>query len=587
MREQFFDKLYKKLNFLTSIEIKKQLDKYSNFIDEAIKNGATEKSAIKSLGSIDNVIKDIKMEYGLLETKDDEIKEQRVAKEKYDNINDDEKGSTKQLFQILVMIIIITLSIFFCSIIGYLLWFLTITFTFIDYQTMMLLIGLILIFVALLLASTFSVYHLFYFLYKSKKPIFKKELIVNSSILSLGLFIIFVSFCTVKFNTNNFFNYGKYKSEIIYFSLEDDVNFIDCTNITFNIIEGDYQDPYVVIYSNKQVSFEVNKNNDVNIKQNGTIPNYYNFPKMKIEVYYHEGITSESTFTFESKDVNVIFDSYYDIKNINVEAINSTVVMVSSIMTNDININSYNSDLSLYESIVENVNIESDFSNIYVRNTIPNSFNVTAKQNYYDLKDVILNDNFILKANNATVLLKGVSSNSKATFDINTLNIIFENTMIDNILINSNDAHIDIINSMAFGLFKLNCIKLNLFTENSILNDIKINSQDAIIHISKLMHFNESSLIEIVSINLHLRLFDSTISNLLVNAIEGDVYFTNTEIFNTTLNVDSGIIIAELVFGIESYEFNIITQGESNVNTGGNGLYKLTIKAKYTDITLM
>lgn len=587
MREQFFDKLYKKLNFLTSIEIKKQLDKYSNFIDEAIKNGATEKSAIKSLGSIDNVIKDIKMEYGLLETKDDEIKEQRVAKEKYDNINDDEKGSTKQLFQILVMIIIITLSIFFCSIIGYLLWFLTITFTFIDYQTMMLLIGLILIFVALLLASTFSVYHLFYFLYKSKKPIFKKELIVNSSILSLGLFIIFVSFCTVKFNTNNFFNYGKYKSEIIYFSLEDDVNFIDCTNITFNIIEGDYQDPYVVIYSNKQVSFEVNKNNNVNIKQNGTIPNYYNFPKMKIEVYYHEGITSESTFTFESKDVNVIFDSYYDIKNINVEAINSTVVMVSSIMTNDININSYNSDLSLYESIVENVNIESDFSNIYVRNTIPNSFNVTAKQNYYDLKDVILNDNFILKANNATVLLKGVSSNSKATFDINTLNIIFENTMIDNILINSNDAHIDIINSMAFGLFKLNCIKLNLFTENSILNDIKINSQDAIIHISKLMHFNESSLIEIVSINLHLRLFDSTISNLLVNAIEGDVYFTNTEIFNTTLNVDSGIIIAELVFGIESYEFNIITQGESNVNTGGNGLYKLTIKAKYTDITLM
>lgn len=587
MREQFFDKLYKKLNFLTSIEIKKQLDKYSNFIDEAIKNGATEKSAIKSLGSIDNVIKDIKMEYDLLDTKYDEIKEQRVTKEKYDNINDEENGSTKQLFKILVMIIIITLSIFFCSIIGYLLWFLTITFTFIDYQTMMLLIGLILIFVALLLASTFSVYHLFYFLYKSKKPIFKKELIVNSSILSLGLFIIFVSFCTVKFNTNNFFNYGKYKSEIIYFSLEDDVNFIDCTNITFNIIEGDYQDPYVVIYSNKQVSFEVNKNNNVNIKQNGTIPNYYNFPKMKIEVYYHEGITSESTFTFESKDVNVIFDSYYDIKNINVEAINSTVVMVSSIMTNDININSYNSDLSLYESIVENVNIESDFSNIYVRNTIPNSFNVTAKQNYYDLKDVILNDNFILKANNATVLLKGVSSNSKATFDINTLNIIFENTMIDNILINSNDAHIDIINSMAFGLFKLNCIKLNLFTENSILNDIKINSQDAIIHISKLMHFNESSLIEIVSINLHLRLFDSTISNLLVNAIEGDVYFTNTEIFNTTLNVDSGIIIAELVFGIESYEFNIITQGESNVNTGGNGLYKLTIKAKYTDITLM
>lgn len=552
MREQFFDKLYKKLNFLTSIEIKKQLDKYSNFIDEAIKNGATEKSAIKSLGSIDNVIKDIKMEYDLLDTKYDEIKEQRVTKEKYDNINDEENGSTKQLFKILVMIIIITLSIFFCSIIGYLLWFLTITFTFIDYQTMMLLIGLILIFVALLLTSTFSVYHLFYFLYKSKKPIFKKELIVNSSILSLGLFIIFVSFCTVKFNTNNFFNYGKYKSEIIYFSLEDDVNFIDCTNITFNIIEGDYQDPYVVIYSNKQVSFEVNKNNNVNIKQNGTIPNYYNFPKMKIEVYYHEGITSESTFTFESKDVNVIFDSYYDIKNINVEAINSTVVMVSSIMTNDININSYNSDLSLYESIVENVNIESDFSNIYVRNTIPNSFNVTAKQNYYDLKDVILNDNFILKANNATVLLKGVSSNSKATFDINTLNIIFENTMIDNILINSNDAHIDIINSMAFGLFKLNCIKLNLFTENSILNDIKINSQDAIIHISKLMHFNESSLIEIVSINLHLRLFDSTISNLLVNAIEGDVYFTNTEIFNTTLNVDSGIIIAELVFGIES-----------------------------------
>lgn len=587
MREQFFDKLYKKLNFLTSIEIKKQLDKYSNFIDEAIKNGATEKSAIKSLGSIDNVIKDIKMEYDLLDTKYDEIKEQRVTKEKYDNINDEENGSTKQLFKILVMVIIITLSIFFCSIIGYLLWFLTITFTFIDYQTIMLLIGLILIFVALLLTSTFSVYHLFYFLYKSKKPIFKKELIVNSSILSLGIFIIFVSFCTVKFDTNNFFNYGKYKSEIIYFSLEDDVNFIDCTNITFNIIEGDYQDPYVVIYSNKQVSFEVNKNNNVNIKQNGTIPNYYNFPKMKIEVYYHEGITSESTFTFESKDVNVIFDSYYDIKNINVEAINSTVVMVSSIMTNDININSYNSDLSLYESIVENVNIESDFSNIYVRNTIPNSFNVTAKQNYYDFKDVILNDNFILKANNAIVLLKGVSSNSKATFDINTLNIIFENTMIDNILINSNDAHIDIINSMAFGLFELNCIKLNLFTENSILNDIKINSQDSIIHISKLMHFDESSLIEIVSINLHLRLFDSTISNLQVNAIEGDVYFTNTEIFNTTLNVDSGIIIAELVFGIESYEFNIITQGESNVNTGGNGLYKLTIKAKYTDITLM
>lgn len=585
MKEKFIDKLYKNLNFLTTIEIKKQLDKYSNLIDELVSTGLSEKKAISSLGSFRDIINDIKEEYGI--NKDTNIKEERVTKDSLNSsLNDEEKGSSKQLFKIIAIVLITLASLLFGGMFIYCFGFLTLTYTFIDLATIILLFGLIILFLGLLLTSVFGTYYLFSYFYKSRKNAIKGILIVSSCILSLGLMVIFISFSSVDFDVNNLFNYGKYTKEVKHFSLDDDLYFVDCTDIEFNVVLGDYQDPYIVVYSNDKVSFDISVDDNVEIKQNGVIPQYLNFPKMKIEVYYHEGYTNFSTFNFNSEEVNVVIENYIDIKTVNVEAYKSNIVMMSTILTGDVDIKANNSEISFYESIIESVNIYSAYSGLYLNSTLPESINVDSFESFYSFKYVNLGDDFILNSTKATILLEGVSSNSKVIFDVDVLSATFDKTAIDDVLINSNDAHINISGASSNGLFEFNCLKLNLFVEGSILNNINSESQNATIQMDELMSINDDSVINIESTYLEYRLLKSQTNDLIIKSTQCDIYFKESQMKNTLLDVNTGTILGELTFGFDSYKFIINTTGISNVVTGGSGENIFTVNSVDVDIYL-
>lgn len=151
MREKFIDKLYKELNFLPPIEVKKQLDIYDNKINELMDSGLSEIDAISELGSIKSIINDIKFEYNITDSS---------------VINNEEKGSIKQLFKIPIIALSSIISLLILAAAIYCIVFLGITYTFIDYNTIVLLIGLSIFLIGLTLLLISLTYYCIKTLYK-------------------------------------------------------------------------------------------------------------------------------------------------------------------------------------------------------------------------------------------------------------------------------------------------------------------------------------------------------------------------------------------------------------------------------------
>ncbi len=151
MREKFIDKLYKELNFLPSIEVKKQLDIYDNKINKLMDSGLSEIDAISELGSIKSIINDIKFEYNITDSS---------------VINNEEKGSIKQLFKIPIIALSSIISLLILAAAIYCIVFLGITYTFIDYNTIVLLIGLSIFLIGLTLLLISLTYYCIKTLYK-------------------------------------------------------------------------------------------------------------------------------------------------------------------------------------------------------------------------------------------------------------------------------------------------------------------------------------------------------------------------------------------------------------------------------------
>ena len=64
-KQEFLEKLKKKISMLEQSEIDDIISEYEGFIDEKVSSGMSEKDAVKSLGNIDEIAKDLKHAYKL------------------------------------------------------------------------------------------------------------------------------------------------------------------------------------------------------------------------------------------------------------------------------------------------------------------------------------------------------------------------------------------------------------------------------------------------------------------------------------------------------------------------------------------
>ena len=62
-KQEFLEKLKKKISMLEQSEIDDIISEYEGFIDEKVSSGMSEKDAVKSLGNIDEIAKDLKHAY--------------------------------------------------------------------------------------------------------------------------------------------------------------------------------------------------------------------------------------------------------------------------------------------------------------------------------------------------------------------------------------------------------------------------------------------------------------------------------------------------------------------------------------------
>ncbi len=67
-KEEFLNKLHKKLEILEESEITDILEEYAEFIDEKVSQGATEKEAVKTLGDIDELAEELLAAYKIKKT---------------------------------------------------------------------------------------------------------------------------------------------------------------------------------------------------------------------------------------------------------------------------------------------------------------------------------------------------------------------------------------------------------------------------------------------------------------------------------------------------------------------------------------
>ena len=64
-KDEFINKLKSKIGMLDKSEIDDIVSEYEGFIDEKMASGMSEKEAVKSLGNVDEIAKDLKSAYKL------------------------------------------------------------------------------------------------------------------------------------------------------------------------------------------------------------------------------------------------------------------------------------------------------------------------------------------------------------------------------------------------------------------------------------------------------------------------------------------------------------------------------------------
>ena len=62
-KEKFLESLRKKLSILESSEIEDIISEYEGYIEEKIKKGSTEEEAVKSMGDVDELAKELLSAY--------------------------------------------------------------------------------------------------------------------------------------------------------------------------------------------------------------------------------------------------------------------------------------------------------------------------------------------------------------------------------------------------------------------------------------------------------------------------------------------------------------------------------------------
>jgi len=117
-KEEFLNTLRKRLSVLEDSEIDDIISEYEGYIEEKVNAGSSERDAVKELGDIDEIVKDLLAAYKVKEPKNDGLNN---AVNKISNAIDNfmrslDDKSGKDIIRILIEIIIILLAIWLLKI---------------------------------------------------------------------------------------------------------------------------------------------------------------------------------------------------------------------------------------------------------------------------------------------------------------------------------------------------------------------------------------------------------------------------------------------------------------------------------------
>ncbi len=363
-----------------------------------------------------------------------------------------------------------------------------------------------------------------------------KRLLISSSIVSIiGLFLIFISFVMTGFNSDEYFNAGRYEYKTIEFNNNTFI-FENCDKVKVSTFIGD-QTPFIILYENNNVSFDIENNI---ITQFGITESYPLFKDQYLEVFLPQN-DEMYNFEFNGTNSSIIFDSIPNIGTLESNVEDASISLIDCISSN-VNLLSTNSSLFLNNSIVRGVIINSNKTEIYLNESIMSNITIDASKLHFQ------------------------STNNIIDFDINFECAIISVVLIDTIV------NKDIV---------INASYLSLKASNSIINKLDIIADDALIELNSIISDNT---ININCFDVTLRVDLSNLDKLNVKSDVGYIYTSNTTINRREYNVDKGSIKGNLPFGKESYTFSITTNGTSNVETGGNGEYYIKIKSSNVDV---
>ncbi len=72
-KNEFLEKLRKKLDILEDSEIEDIVSEYESYIDEKVNAGATEEEAVKELGDFNEIVSDLLSAYKVKQKKEDKV----------------------------------------------------------------------------------------------------------------------------------------------------------------------------------------------------------------------------------------------------------------------------------------------------------------------------------------------------------------------------------------------------------------------------------------------------------------------------------------------------------------------------------